>query len=124
MGPISSWTETTGRTWKTPEHNNVSEARASVAAMDVASREAMILGKRLLMMTDSQVTLGVLAKRRSPIKVLNRLARRAAATTLGLSLKATGGMFGLIAIMQMRQAVGEILEPRPGRRREEGKEGH
>ena len=46
------------------------------------SQDISTIGKRCLLSTGSQVSLGVLAKERSSVKILNFVARRVAALTL------------------------------------------
>jgi len=73
--------------WKTPEHNNVLEARAAVAAFQRATKSSHSWGKRILLISDSQVTIGALSKGRSSVMILNRLCRRMAAMVLGFQIK-------------------------------------
>ena len=85
--PISRWKLLVAWKWRQSEHNNVLEMRAAVAAFDRATRSAAFWEKRILVISDSQVTIGALGKGRSPIPVINRLCRRVAALVLAFGIK-------------------------------------
>ena len=76
------WAELRRWTWRFPEHNNILEARASLAAVATMMAKDRPFGRRAVLMTDSQVTLGALAKGRSKVRVLNEVCRRVAGLAL------------------------------------------
>ena len=84
---LDRWHLNVAWTWTTPEHNNILEARAAVAAFQRATKSAHTWGKRILLISDSQVTIGALSKGRSSVMILNRLCRRMASMVLGLQIK-------------------------------------
>ena len=85
--PVDRWHLEVAWKWTTPEHNNILEARAAVAAFQRATKATATWGKRILLISDSQVTIGALSKGRSSVMILNRLCRRMAAMVLGLQIK-------------------------------------
>ena len=68
--------------WAKEEHQNVLECRAAVAVLRRLSRSSKAWGRRVLIATDSLVTLGVLVKGRSSSAPLLAVAREAAAVQL------------------------------------------
>jgi hypothetical protein len=64
--------------WRKQEHINLQEGRALVRAAERVSSSVARTGKRRLILTDSQVVLGVCQKGRSSRPSLNRFARRLA----------------------------------------------
>lgn len=84
---LSRWTEVARYTWRIQEHNNVLEGRAALSSVVRLAQRGNILGKRCVLMTDSQVVLGAFSKGRSSRPSLNLLARRLGALILGYSLK-------------------------------------
>ena len=74
-------------TWRDLEHNNILEARTAVNLLRHVARDPSRWGEKLLVFTDSLVTLGILTKGRSSVHVLNRLCRKAAAIVLSTGLK-------------------------------------
>ena len=73
--------------WKEPEHNNILEARAALAALRHASRVRENWGTRVLFFTDSLVTLGAFSKGRSSVHALLQLCRRVAAISLATGIR-------------------------------------
>lgn len=84
---LSRWRETFRWKWTVPEHNNVLELRAALAGAEALGREPRAWEKRCLIISDSQATIGALAKGRSSRPVFNKLCRRQAALVLGLGMK-------------------------------------
>ncbi len=78
-GPIRRWRLGPVVRWAHSEHNNVGELRMCVLALERVSRDRGCWGKRCLVLSDSLVAIGVLAKGRSTPFPLLRLARRALA---------------------------------------------
>jgi hypothetical protein len=68
--------------WKSKAHINELEVSSAITALRRRSRSAARHGERVLLILDSTVAVGVLAKGRSSSKRLNRLCRRAAAIVL------------------------------------------
>ena len=62
-------------------------ARASLASVQLLACRSWSFGARAVFMTDSQVTLGALAKGRSRVPVLNRICRQVAGVVLGYRWK-------------------------------------
>jgi len=85
--PIERWTETARWVWSKEEHNNIWEARAGVVSAKIASMDVGNWNKRMIVISDSQVTIGVFGKGRSSTLVLNLLARRMAALTMATGMK-------------------------------------
>ena len=77
--PIARWREDAWWAWKKEEHNNVLEARAGLIATKIATLDTGSWDNRHLMISDSQVTIGVFGKGRSSSGSLNLIARRLAA---------------------------------------------
>ena len=72
--------------WQHDEHNNVTEARTALLAIRRQARRMGAWGHRVLVIGDSQVTIGVLAKGRSSSWGLLRQCRKLAALHLGLGI--------------------------------------
>jgi hypothetical protein len=86
--PVSRWKLELAWTWReSEEHNNILEARTAVAAFCRVAEHPQNWGCRVMCFSDSQVTIGALSKGRSSVPVINRLARRMAALTLGTRIK-------------------------------------
>ena len=85
---LSRWKEEARWVWKLEEHNNVLEARAGVISARKATMTKDHWNKRHLLISDSQVAIGVFGKGRSSSRSLNILARRLASIAL-----ATGSKF-------------------------------
>ena len=77
------WTCVWRHQWRRAEHINVLEGISLVRAAERVSESQGRLGRQHLILTDSQVVLGVVQKGRSSVPRLNRFARRLAALTLG-----------------------------------------
>jgi hypothetical protein len=75
--------------WGFYEHNNVTEARTAVWAVRRAARSMRNWGRRLLVMSDSAVTIGAFTKGRSSSPGLLRQCRRLAGLVLGLGMAVT-----------------------------------
>ena len=73
--------------WSFEEHNNIGEIRSVVACLKHPARSFSNWNSRLLVITDSLVALGVLAKGRSLSRGLLRQARVAAAYQIGLDIR-------------------------------------
>ena len=84
---IERWTETARWVWKKEEHNNILEARAGVVSARIASSDTRNWNQRMVIISDSQVTIGVFGKGRSSTTVLNMLARRVGALAMGTGMK-------------------------------------
>lgn len=84
---LSRWKEETRWAWKRPEHNNLLEARAGLAALNLLAMDRSSWGRRLLLISDSMVVIGAMSKGRSSRKVLNLIARRVAALVIGLDVR-------------------------------------
>ena len=85
--PIERWREVSRWRWREAEHNNILEARAGLASASLVAKQPSSWGRRVLMISDSQVTIGAFSKGRSSVKVLNMLARRLAALAFGCRIK-------------------------------------
>ena len=85
---LARWKEEARWVWKLEEHNNILEARAGVISAKRATMTREHWNKRHLLISDSQVAIGVFGKGRSSAKSLNMLARRLASIAL-----ATGSRF-------------------------------
>ena len=83
----SRWREVARWPWETQEHINVLECRTAVSVVDRLSRVRSCWNQRYMTLSDSQVTIGVLSKGRSSRKIFNQLARRVAASALGLRIR-------------------------------------
>ena len=86
--PLERWKETARWKWKVAEHNNILEARAGVVSAKIATMTPSQWRQRKLLISDSQVAIGIFAKGRSSRKVLNLVARKKAALAI-----ATGSRF-------------------------------
>ena len=84
---LSRWKEESRWAWKRPEHNNLLEARAGLAALNLLATDQSSWGGRWILISDSMVVIGALSKGRSSRTVLNLIARRAAALVIGLDVK-------------------------------------
>ena len=82
------WRECCRWTWHHSEHNNILEARASLSSLELLAKEEKIFDARVLLVTDSQGTLGAYSKGRSSVPVLNFLCRKVAAVALSQGLRA------------------------------------
>ena len=85
--PISRWKECARWRFRDHEHNDILEGRVGVVSATLIASQPDSMGKRALLISDSQVVIGVMSKGRSSVKALNRLARRVGAITLGLGMK-------------------------------------
>ena len=63
------------------------EGRDGAAAANLAACQYGAVGSRALLISNSQVVIGVMAKGRSSVAALNALARRVGALTLGLGMR-------------------------------------
>jgi len=68
--------------WSHEEHNNVLEARAALMVLRHVARRPSGYKKRVLVFTDSLVTLGIFEKGRSSAPVFLHLCRRAVAVVV------------------------------------------
>ena len=84
---LQRWKEEARWVWKKEEHNNVLEARAGLISAKMSTMRKEQWGKKHLLISDSQVTIGVFGKGRSSKSVLNLLARRLAALAISTSSK-------------------------------------
>lgn len=73
--------------WKHNGHNNIGEMRMVVSAVRHACRDKNNAGRRVMVVTDSLVSLGGVARGRSSSVPLCRLLRKLAACTLLLGVK-------------------------------------
>ena len=85
--PLDRWQEDARWVWKVEEHNNILEARAGLVSAKLATMQKANWGKRHLMISDSQVTIGVFRKGRSSTMTLNMIARKLAAITISTGCK-------------------------------------
>ena len=85
--PLERWSETFRVRWKGHEHNNIGELRTLILALRHLARSSGSWDKRVLLITDSLVSLGVLAKGRSASWPLLRLARQAAALVMTIGIR-------------------------------------
>jgi hypothetical protein len=85
--PLSRWTESSRWKWRETEHNNILEARAGLSSAALVVQQPSAWGSRVLLISDSQVTIGAFAKGRSSVKVLNMLCRRVAAIAFACRVK-------------------------------------
>ena len=85
---ISRWKESSRWLFHKEEHNNILEGRAGVGAAVMVSADPQAMRSRVLLISDSQVVIGVMSKGRSSVHALNHLARRVAAISF-----ATGARF-------------------------------
>ena len=84
---LSRWSERFRCSWSRLEHNNICEMRTAVLALKHLVRSRASWDRRVLIFTDSLVTLGVLTKGRSSSWPLLRLAREACAYQLILGIR-------------------------------------
>ena len=84
---VSRWSVLYQGGWTREEHNNILELRTIVGLLRHLSRSRPSWGKRVLVFSDSLVSMGVLAKGRSSAPGLLHLARQAAAAILARGLK-------------------------------------
>lgn len=82
-----AWTLLFKGRWKLREHINVLEARTAVLLLRHLARSRGSWHRRVLILLDSLVSIGMLAKGRSPVYPLLRLARGAAAVQLVLGVR-------------------------------------
>ena len=87
LDDLERWKETFRVRWRTSEHNNIGELRTVILALRHASRSSRAWDSRILMITDSLVSLGVLAKGRTSSWPLLRLARQGAALTMAFGFR-------------------------------------
>ena len=73
--------------WKIVDHNNVLEARGILAVLRHLSRTRAAWHSRVLVRTDSMVSLGSMAKGRSSATALLRVCRASAAVQLAMGLR-------------------------------------
>jgi len=73
--------------WKVTEHQNVQEATTVLLALLRAARCGRFEGHRYVVLTDSLVAMGALAKGRSSSAALNRICRRVLAVLLAHAMK-------------------------------------
>ena len=83
----SKWRELFRWKWSTEEHINLLEMRCGLAAARHAGRSSKSWGKRILLFTDSMVTLGAFAKGRSSSPSVLHLCRRMASVLLSSGMK-------------------------------------
>jgi len=81
------WHEAFRWKWKHEEHINLLEARVALAGAQHASRRAHSVGKRVLIISDSQATIGAMSKGRSRIWKMNTLVRRMASLVMSFRSK-------------------------------------
>ena len=84
---VSRWSLLYQGKWAREEHNNILELRTIIALLRHLSRSRPCWGKRVLVFSDSLVSMGVLAKGRSSASGLLHLARQAAAIVLVCGIK-------------------------------------
>ena len=73
--------------WQVQEHNNILEARGILAMLRHLSRNRGAWHTRVLILTDSMVSLGSLGKGRSSAEGLLRVCRSCAAVELALGIR-------------------------------------
>ena len=81
------WYELFRGLWAAEEHNNVLELRCVVSVLRHLARSSRCWHKRVVIMTDSVVSMGVLQKGRSSATALLRLARVACGISLALGIR-------------------------------------
>jgi hypothetical protein len=84
---LERWTEGSRWKWKHEEHINLLEAKTVLSQMSHIAGEQDSEGKRIMIFSDSQVSIAALAKGRSSVRELNRVARKAAAWVLTMGWK-------------------------------------
>ena len=82
-----NWKEAFGTPWQRDEHINVLEVRGCLLDLQRRARSAKNIGTRYLCLLDSYVGLGVLAKKRSSSRQLNRVLRRFDALELASGMR-------------------------------------
>ena len=85
--PLARWTEVLRLKWRIADHNNLGEIRILVLALRRLSRSRASWDKRVLLISDSLVAIGALAKGRSPSWPVLRLCRMAAAVQLACGIR-------------------------------------
>ena len=85
--PIDRWSEVSRWTWMAEEHNNVLEGRAGVVSAKILSSDPSNWNRRSLLISDSQVVIGVFSKGRSAKKLMNHLARKIASISFGCNIR-------------------------------------
>ena len=85
--PLDRWKEEARWVWKVEEHNNILEARAGLVSAKMATMKKENWKKKHLLISDSQVTIGVFGKGRSSTRVLNQVARKLAALAISTGSK-------------------------------------
>lgn len=83
----AQWSTIISRRWRWDDHINLLEVQAAILAMRWVLSHPRAMGSRVLLLGDSQVALGCLAKGRSSSYRLLRLLRRAAALILASGLR-------------------------------------
>jgi hypothetical protein len=84
---LPRWHEVVRTKWNQLLHNNILELKIAVMALKHLARSRKHWSKRVLLFTDSMVTLGVLVTGRSSSWPLLRLARMAAALQLAFDVR-------------------------------------
>jgi hypothetical protein len=85
--PLGRWSVCIKGEWSFEEHNNIGEARSVVASLRHASRSRSLWNSRILLITDSLVTLGVFSKGRSSSRGMLRQSRVFASYQFGLGFR-------------------------------------
>ena len=85
--PLERWSEVTRLKWKIEDHNNLGKVRILVLALRRLARSQKSWDKRVLVISDSMVAIGALAKGRSPSWPILRLCRMAAAVQLATGIR-------------------------------------
>ena len=83
----SRWKTSFIQKWKTPDHINVLEARTILNAMRHKARRNGAMGRRHLVISDSQVSIGSFMKGRSSRPGMNFIMRRYAALAVAMRFK-------------------------------------
>ena len=86
--PLSRWREVLRLRWRVEDHNNIGELRILVLALRRLARTSRAWHKRVLIFSDSMVSIGTLSKGRSGSWSLLRLARMACSVVLACGFKA------------------------------------
>jgi hypothetical protein len=73
--------------WEREEHINLLEARAALMAVRRAARSRSAWRKKILLVSDSKVTMGAFGKGRSSSHSLLRVCRRLGSIQLGLRMR-------------------------------------
>ena len=81
LGKLARWS------WKTIEHNNILEGRAALSCLQFLLRDAALYGQRVLIFSDNQVVIGMMAKGKYSTRALNFLARWAGAIRLATGIR-------------------------------------